>query len=1624
MILFKINNSGQSLLEVIVAMAIFGLITAAMVSMVLGSFYSLNQGAQQTEAEYILQEGFEAVRAIRDRAWNISEYSQSGVTSTDGWQYLGEGTTEQIGKYRRIITFFDVCRDLSGNIADCPANYIDPHTKRVRILVRWQSQVGSTSTISAVSYISNWDSIDWTQTNWVGGSGQSLWSNETQYDSDDGGVDVTSIPGSVTLAMLGGGKCEPKSWQFATPSNYSYDPEYISVTNGFAQLNYGSPIATSSWEFSSSSLYNYDQNKIEVGGSATRLILTSATTSANWEFTSPINYIFSSSSIELDGGVARLASISGAIGEITDTILGSSQFLNANMINPSIVNVTGTIYAVAYEHDSSNDGFLITINIAQDGTVGAVIDTEEYDSANGMEARIIKVGDNVVAIVYRGSGADGFITTYSVSDTGIIGDSPIDSLEFAPTDAYTPEIISVGSGVYGIVYRGPGSDGFVSTVGIDSSGNIGSVIDSLEFYTSNTRDPIITHVSGEIYAIAYEEDSTNDGFVRTVSIASNGQIGSTYIDQIEYDTANGFEPDIISVSSNMVAVAYRGTNNDGFLATIGVDGNGLIADTIVDNYEYSPLTGYEPDIISINNNVYAIVFGDPNNMGSVSTVEIQSNGQIIKSLIDTIEYNTFDGDDPQIISANNGLYIIVHQGETNDGYITTIEISDSESFLTNSPDIYPDSPYTDNYVQNWISFVETAVKESGSEIYYQLSSDNGLTWQYWAGSSWSIAVLPNDYNTAITINANIFTFSTSTGQILFKAFLSSNGTAQAKLDNVNIGVQRSVSGYPMDSPTINPMFSLILSDISSWASFEHITSGTGSVFYQLSSDNGSTWQYWSGSSWTTASLPAHYNIASTVNSNITSFTTSTGQIMFRAFLMSNGVQQIEIQDIIIGYRLLPPDANTMGLWHFDEISGSFIDQTSNQNDLLATGNPTYQQTGKFNSSVLFDNNGDYGQISDSLQNGLDITGPITIDAWINKNSNGNDYIVSKWGTGNNRSYYLQARSDGSLRFEVRNGGSNAQINSPASSISTGQWHHVAAVYDGTYLHLFIDGISSATPISYSSGIQNGSADFYVSYTGATSFDGYLDEVRISNMARWTSNFVPPSSQYGSKRGFPTNSPTISPKTAYIPVSVDQWTSFIETASSTSGTIYYQLSANNGNSWQYWDGSAWSLASITQYNTATTVNDNIWQFSTASGSLMFKAFIQSNGNDQIQLDQIDVGCSNYQFEVGTVSANDNWNTVNLINSYSNPVIVASYYEFFNTSTMAASIRVSNVSSTFFDVRLQSPSTGVLNNDQITYFVIEEGKWDLGGINLEAGLHETDTVGYSSNWDYDTVLFERQFTTDPIVMHSVMSYNDSNWITSYISNDSSNSNPPDTDSFRIALNGAQAVTTHATETIAWIAIERDLTAIVENMQFETLRTGDVVTGHDDGCFTYSFQNSYSSAPLAMVFQQEMDGNEGSWGVMCDLQTSYLGMHAEEDQEGDSERSHTSETFGYIAFGSAISSSTVQAGGSGYAMSGELFSSAFDMTDRSPVQVVEWDENLSSCEPNCQVRMQARSAPDNGGIPGSWTNWYGSAGSGTYFTSSTGSIVPNNLNGNQWMQYRFEMTGNGITTPILEEVRLNYK
>jgi len=126
------------------------------------------------------------------------------------------------------------------------------------------------------------------------------------------------------------------------------------------------------------------------------------------------------------------------------------------------------------------------------------------------------------------------------------------------------------------------------------------------------------------------------------------------------------------------------------------------------------------------------------------------------------------------------------------------------------------------------------------------------------------------------------------------------------------------------------------------------------------------------------------------------------------------------------------------------------------------------------------------------------------------------------------------------------------------------------------------------------------------------------------------------------------------------------------------------------------------------------------------------------------------------------------------------------------------------------------------------------------------------------------------------------------------------------------------------------------------------------------------------------------------------------------------------------------------SGVDLESSLISSAYNTTSATNlITALSWVETLAA---NSGVRVQLRTAPDSGGVPGSWSAWAGPDGSAASYWSSpntyaggcsgsgtiTCTVIPSMLrNGenNQWLQYRVTLVSDGIAQPLLSDITVLY-
>jgi len=194
------------------------------------------------------------------------------------------------------------------------------------------------------------------------------------------------------------------------------------------------------------------------------------------------------------------------------------------------------------------------------------------------------------------------------------------------------------------------------------------------------------------------------------------------------------------------------------------------------------------------------------------------------------------------------------------------------------------------------------------------------------------------------------------------------------------------------------------------------------------------------------------------------------------------------------------DSGLAGYWKLDENTGtSASDASTNGNTGTLTNGPTWT-TGQIGSAVDFDGVDDYVTAAGSTSS-ANITGPLTVSAWIKPGTNsGNQYIVGKWNGATLLNYLLRVNTSGTtVTFFVGDGNVD---NGASGTVSVGAWSHVVGLWDGVDTKIYINGVfvaKAATPLPPDA---SGTSLFFGqgSGSGGGPYNGDLDEVRVYNRA--------------------------------------------------------------------------------------------------------------------------------------------------------------------------------------------------------------------------------------------------------------------------------------------------------------------------------------------------------------------------------------------------------------------------------------------------------------------------------------------------------------------------------------------
>jgi len=140
------QSLGQSLVELIIAMGIIVLVIGSIVFLVIDSYISGRLSKEITQANFLAEEGMEAIRSIRDNSWDDLSAGTYGL-AISGNNWVLQGSQE------------DVSSQLNEGVRTITIEEIDLDRKKITSQVDWKFVEARPQQVQLITYLTNWQKI-------------------------------------------------------------------------------------------------------------------------------------------------------------------------------------------------------------------------------------------------------------------------------------------------------------------------------------------------------------------------------------------------------------------------------------------------------------------------------------------------------------------------------------------------------------------------------------------------------------------------------------------------------------------------------------------------------------------------------------------------------------------------------------------------------------------------------------------------------------------------------------------------------------------------------------------------------------------------------------------------------------------------------------------------------------------------------------------------------------------------------------------------------------------------------------------------------------------------------------------------------------------------------------------------------------------------------------------------------------------------------------------------------------------------------------------------------------------------------------------------------------------------
>lgn len=252
------------------------------------------------------------------------------------------------------------------------------------------------------------------------------------------------------------------------------------------------------------------------------------------------------------------------------------------------------------------------------------------------------------------------------------------------------------------------------------------------------------------------------------------------------------------------------------------------------------------------------------------------------------------------------------------------------------------------------------------------------------------------------------------------------------------------------------------------------------------------------------------------------FTTGDIDFSFSFWVYLDSVSNNSIKHFIskrlIGSPFGGVDEHTVLMLHGEDTEGSIriVDSSQFLHAITLSGNTHITTAGVAvgSGTVVYDGTSDYLQTTNTLPALSFGSGDFTVEGWFspaNTSDNAGRVMIKLFEGATDPNIYLEQHNNNAWNFVVRN-----QVNIVGTTIAQpDRKYHLAGVRSSNNFALYVDGNQEGNTVEFTGNVCVNPTVFIgrEDIINATYWGGKVDELRVSNVARYSNNFTINSSQF-------------------------------------------------------------------------------------------------------------------------------------------------------------------------------------------------------------------------------------------------------------------------------------------------------------------------------------------------------------------------------------------------------------------------------------------------------------------------------------------------------------------------------